>query len=64
MTHLAPISPEKLISDPKDAPILNAAIVEDVDLIISSDKHFHELSLKRPAVATAEEFLALSTNKK
>jgi putative PIN family toxin of toxin-antitoxin system len=57
---IAPISPEKLISDPKDAPILNAAIIEDVDLIISGDKHFRELSLKRPVVVTVAEFLDIA----
>ena len=31
----APLSPQKLISDPKDAPILNAAIISGVDIIIS-----------------------------
>ena len=52
----APISPEKLINDPKDAPILNAAIIADVDIIISGDKHFTELALERPVVKTATEF--------
>jgi putative PIN family toxin of toxin-antitoxin system len=32
---LAPEAPQKLIADPKDAPILNAAIISDVDIIIS-----------------------------
>ena len=54
---VAPISPEKLISDPKDAPVLNAAIVANVDIIISGDKHFAELALNRPIVKTASEFL-------
>ena len=27
----------------KDAPILNAAILEDVDIVISGDKHFFRL---------------------
>ena len=53
----APISPEKLINDPKDAPVLNAAIIADVDIIISGDKHFTELSLERPVVKTATEFI-------
>ena len=34
----APISPEKLIRDPKDAPVLNAAIIANVDIIVSGDK--------------------------
>ena len=32
-------APQKLIADPKDAPILNAAIISDVDIIISGDKN-------------------------
>jgi predicted nucleic acid-binding protein len=56
---IAPISPEKLIADPKDAPILNSAIISDVDIIISGDKHFRELVIKRPAVMTVAEFASL-----
>jgi len=54
---IAPISPEKLINDPKDAPVLNAAILADVDIIISGDRHFFELAFNRPAVKTATEFV-------
>jgi len=54
---MAPISPEKKISDPKDAPVLNAAIIADVDVIISGDHHFVDLTLSRPVVKTATEFL-------
>ncbi|MDR1617359.1 MAG: hypothetical protein LBR98_10260 [Syntrophomonadaceae bacterium] len=43
-------APRKLIADPKDAPILNAAILADVDVIVSGDKHFLSLSLERPKV--------------
>ncbi|MDR0859010.1 MAG: putative toxin-antitoxin system toxin component, PIN family [Oscillospiraceae bacterium] len=56
----APLSPQKLISDPKDAPILNAAIIEDVDIIISGDKHFRALELERPKVLTAAQFMELT----
>ena len=31
---------EKLIRDAKDQPILNAAIVSDVDVILTGDKDF------------------------
>jgi len=48
-----------LITDPKDAPILNAAIVADVDVIISGDKHFLSLGLDRPMVLKAVEYLKL-----
>ena len=54
---LAPESPQMLIADPKDAPILNAAIIEEVDIIISGDKHFLSLDMDRPKVVTAAEYL-------
>ena len=38
------------MSDPKDSPILNAAIIADVDVIVSGDKHFLELDIERPQV--------------
>ena len=45
------------ISDPKDAPILNAAILEEVDIIISGDDHFLCLRLERPKVLTPAQYL-------
>ena len=56
-TLIAPREPSKLISDPKDAPILNAAILEDVDIVISGDRHFLSLGLERPEVLTAAQYL-------
>ena len=53
----APEHPEKLISDPKDQPILNAAIVSGVDIIITGDKHFLSLGIERPRAMTAAEYL-------
>ena len=53
----APEVPQKLINDPKDAPILNAAIVADIDVIISGDKHFLELNLEHPKVMKAADYL-------
>ena len=54
---VAPLSPQKLIADPKDAPILNAAILAEVDIILSGDKHFLVLDIERPKVMTAAEYL-------
>jgi putative PIN family toxin of toxin-antitoxin system len=54
---IAPHEPSKLISDPKDAPVLNAAIIADADIIISGDKHFLSLALEHPAVMTATKYL-------
>ena len=53
----APEHPQKLIRDPKDQPILNAAILADVDIIISGDKHFLSLDLERPKTMTAAQYL-------
>ena len=58
-TITAPREPSKLISDPKDAPILNAAIIANVDIIISGDKHFRDLDLEFPKVLTPKQFLVL-----
>ena len=53
----APVQPGKLMSDPKDHPILNAAIISDVDIIISGDKHFLDLEMEHPVTMTVAEFL-------
>jgi len=53
----APLQPGKLISDPKDHPILNAAIIADVDIIISGDKHFLDLEMEHPKTMSVAEFL-------
>jgi uncharacterized protein len=46
-----------LIADPKDHPILNAAIIADVDIIISGDRHFLELEMEIPKAISVAEFL-------
>jgi len=43
--------------DPKDSPILNAAIIADVDVIISGDKHFLSLDIERPQVLSPANYL-------
>ena len=48
---------EKLIRNAADQPILNAAIISDVDLIITCDKGFLSLDIDRPRCITASEFL-------
>jgi len=45
------------MADPKDAPILNAAIIADVDIIISGDKHFLALNIERPRVLTPAQYI-------
>jgi len=56
-TAIAPREPSSLIADPKDAPILNAAIVAEVDFIISGDGHFLRLNIERPRVLTPAAYL-------
>ena len=48
---------EKLIRDAKDQPILNAAIVADVDAILTGDKDFLSLEMEYPRCLTAAQFL-------
>ena len=54
---LTPEAPQKIMSDPKDEPILNAAILAEVDIIISGDKHFLSLDMEYPKVLTAASYL-------
>jgi len=56
---VAPKEPSKLIPDPKDQPILNAAIMAEVDVIVSGDKHFLKLDLERPKTMSPAEFWQL-----
>jgi len=45
------------ISDPKDQPILDAAVAADVDVLVSGDKHFVEVAPGRPNILTPARFL-------
>jgi putative PIN family toxin of toxin-antitoxin system len=57
---VAPRGGGAAIADPKDAPILNAAIMENVDVIISGDSHFLSLDMKRPKVMTPAQYLEIA----
>lgn len=46
----------KLIRDAKDQPILNAAIVADVDIILTGDKDFLSLEMAHPKCMTVAQF--------
>lgn len=48
---------KKLIRDAKDQPILNAAIVSDVDIILTGDKDFLSLEMEHPVCMTVAQFL-------
>ncbi len=45
------------IRDAKDQPILNAAIEEDVDIILTGDKDFLSLNIKRPKCMSVSDFM-------
>ena len=47
---------EKLIRDAKDQPILNAAIMSDVDIILTGDKDFLSLEMGHPKCMTVAQF--------
>ena len=46
----------KTIRDPKDQPILNAAIEAKVDIILTGDKDFLSLTCQHPQAMTAAEY--------
>ena len=48
---------EKLIRDANDQPILNAAIVADVDAILTGDKDFLSIEMEQTRCLTAAQFL-------
>ena len=50
---------EKIMRDETDQPILNAAILHDVDIILTGDKDFLALDIDRPRCMTAAQFLEL-----
>lgn len=50
-------SASKLIRDIKDQPILNAAIVADVDVILTGDKDFLCLEMERPKCMNIADFI-------
>ena len=49
-------SPSPKIRDPKDQPILNAAILNNIDIILTGDKDFLALNLTHPKCMTIAEF--------
>lgn len=44
--------------DDKDRPILAAAIFNDIDYLITGDKDFLVLEVKKPKILTMTEFIA------
>jgi predicted nucleic acid-binding protein len=52
-----------IINDPKDAPILDSALSECVDVIISGDKHFLSLQIDTPRILTPATYLSTFAGK-
>lgn len=50
---------ESLIRDPKDRPILRAALEIGADLFLTGDKDFLDSSITDPRIISAKDFLAL-----
>ena len=50
---------EVLIRDPKDRPILRAAIDSQVDLFLTGDKDFLESKVEAPRIISVDEFLKM-----
>ncbi|HHV15622.1 MAG TPA: putative toxin-antitoxin system toxin component, PIN family [Gelria sp.] len=49
---------EDMIRDVKDRPILRAALVSKVDVLITGDKDFLDSGVKNPQIVTAAEFMS------
>jgi len=45
------------IRDEKDYPVLYSAVTEDIDIFITGDRDFDELSMERPKIVGPAEFL-------
>ena len=53
------VSFEQKIRDPKDRPILRAALDAHADLFLTGDKDFLESSVTDPRIISVHEFLAI-----
>ena len=55
--HQESIETESKIRDPKDRPILRAALDANVDLFLTGDKDFLSLDMEHPKCMTVAQFL-------
>ncbi len=39
-----------------DYPVLNTAIIEDVDILVTGDKDFSDVEIEKPEILTPSEF--------
>lgn len=44
------------MGDPKDSPILAAAIAANADILVSGDHHFLDLAIAKPKIMSPKEF--------
>ena len=61
---VAPQKPDTRIQDPKDQPILNAAVMAGVDIIVTGDKHFLQCNLERPQAMSPADFWQLEQDRR
>ena len=45
------------IRDTKDYPVLYSAIIENIDVFITGDKDFDDVTIEKPDICTPNEFL-------
>ena len=53
------VAAEAKIKDPKDRPILRAALNAGADLFLTGDKDFLESSIKDPRIISVRSFLEM-----
>ena len=58
-TPVEAVSVEQSIRDPKDRPILRAALAAHADLFLTGDKDFLESSVSDPRIIFVPDFLSL-----
>ena len=56
------VSAEMKIRDPKDRPILRAAIKEKIDIFLTGDKDFLEANVSNPKIMNTADFVNLNGN--
>ena len=44
------------VRDEKDKPVIAAAIMADVDIVVTGDKDFHVLEIERPEIISPSDF--------
>ena len=50
------------LNDPKDQPIIDAAMASNVDVLITGDKGFFKFDIQRPKIMTPAQFQKLDTS--